>query len=56
MVGAVFQGRYKKREIRDFEDLIMVRRYLQNNPVKKGFVERPGDYKWMKIWSDLCIL
>jgi REP element-mobilizing transposase RayT len=49
MVGAVFQGRYKKREIRDFEDLIGVRRYLQNNPVKKKYVERPGDYKWMKI-------
>jgi hypothetical protein len=49
MVGAVFQGRYKKREIRDFEDLITVRRYLRNNPVKKGYVEWPGDYRWMKI-------
>lgn len=49
MVGAVFQGRYKKREIRDFGDLITVRRYLRDNPVKKGYVERPGDYKWMRI-------
>jgi hypothetical protein len=49
MVGAVFQGRYKKREIRDFEDIITVRRYLQQNPVKKRYVERPGDYKWMRI-------
>ena len=53
MVGAVFQGRYKKREIRDFEDLITVRRYLRQNPVKKGYVEKPGDYKWMKIGDRL---
>lgn len=49
MTGAVFQGRYKKREIIDFIDLVTVRRYLQQNPVKKRYVERPGDYKWMKI-------
>jgi len=53
MVGAVFQGRYKKREIRGFEDLITVRRYLRQNPVKKGFVEKHGDYKWMKIGDRL---
>lgn len=49
MIGAVFQGRYKKREIEDFEDLLIVRAYLWQNPVKKGFVEDPGDYKWMRI-------
>jgi REP element-mobilizing transposase RayT len=49
MVGAVFQGRYKKREIKDFEDLLIVRTYLWQNPVKKEFVESPGDYKWMRI-------
>ena len=49
MVGAVFQGRYQKREIKDSGDLTTVRRYLQNNPVKTGYVERPGDYRWMRI-------
>jgi len=52
MVGAVFQGRYKKREIKGSEDLVTVRRYVRDNPVKKGYVERPGDYKWMRIGSD----
>jgi REP element-mobilizing transposase RayT len=49
MVGAVFQGRYKKREVKDFEDLIMLRRYLRQNPVKDGFVVNPDDYKWMRL-------
>lgn len=49
MVGAVFQGRYKKREIKGIEDLVIVRRYLRQNPVIKGYVEKPGDYKWMRI-------
>jgi REP element-mobilizing transposase RayT len=49
MVGAVFQGRYKKREVKSIEDLIILRNYLRQNPVKEGFVERFGDYKWMRI-------
>jgi putative transposase len=48
-VGAVFQGRYKKRLIRDLDDLISLRSYLRQNPVKEGFVANPEDYKWMRI-------
>lgn len=53
MVGAVFQGRYKKREVKDVDDLLTLRSYLRQNPVKEGFVSNPEDYKWMEIGDRL---
>jgi len=45
-VGHVFQGRYKSEAIEDTPYLLTAVRYIHNNPVKAGFVNVPGQYKW----------
>jgi REP element-mobilizing transposase RayT len=48
-VGHVFQGRYKAKHIPTKQDLRRVRKYIQNNPIKEGWVEDPDDYRWMRV-------
>jgi len=49
--GHVFQGRYGSECVEDDSYLLTVVRYIHNNPVKAGIVQRPEDYKWSSIHS-----
>ena len=44
--GHVFQDRFKSQAIESDDYLLQVIRYVHNNPVKAGMVEKVGDYKW----------
>jgi len=44
--GHVFQDRFKSQAIESDEYLLQVIRYVHNNPVKAGIVEKAKDYKW----------
>ena len=45
-VGHLFQDRFKSEPINDERYLLAAVRYIHNNPVKAGIVEKPGQYKW----------
>jgi len=51
MVGHVFQGRYKAKEIITGSSRRRIVRYLRENPVKDNLVEESGMYKWLEIRS-----
>jgi len=44
--SAFWQKRYYDRNIRDEQEFRMKLRYLHRNPVKRGLVKGPGDWKW----------
>ena len=45
--GATFwQKRYYDRNTRDYDEFVEKLRYIHRNPVKRGLVEEPGDWKW----------
>ena len=48
-IGHVFQGRYKAKQITTYQGLLNVRKYIQQNPVKAGYCDKPENYKW--LWS-----
>jgi REP-associated tyrosine transposase len=41
-----WQKRYYDRNIRDYEEFAEKLRYLHRNPIKRGLVENPADWKW----------
>lgn len=45
-VGYVFRDRYKVEEIKDLHHLYSCIKYVHNNPVKAGIVNKPEDYKY----------
>ncbi len=45
-VGHLFQDRFKSEPIEDERYLMAVARYIHNNPVKAGIVEKIRDYRW----------
>lgn len=45
-VGHLFQDRFKSEPVEDEKYLMAVTRYIHNNPVKAGIVNKPEDYKW----------
>jgi REP element-mobilizing transposase RayT len=45
-VGHVFQDRYKSEAVEDEPYLLAVTRYIHNNPVKAGIVDKPQQYPW----------
>lgn len=45
-VGHVFQDRFKSEPVEDERYMMAAVRYIHNNPVKAGMVEKPGDYNW----------
>jgi REP element-mobilizing transposase RayT len=49
--GHVFQGRYKTKELPNRKALKQARGYLEENPVKAKYVQKPEDYPWRKIWK-----
>lgn len=44
--GHLFQGRYKGILVEADEYALELSRYIHLNPVRIGFVNEPGDYKW----------
>ncbi|MEN6390483.1 MAG: transposase [Syntrophomonas sp.] len=50
-VGHVFQGRFKSEPVVDDRYLLSVLRYVHNNPVKAGIVEKPEHYAWSSYYS-----
>lgn len=44
--GSFWQKRYYDRNVRDAEEFTVKLRYLHRNPVKRGLVAEPGDWKW----------
>ncbi len=45
-VGHVFQDRYRSEPIEDERYLMAVIRYIHNNPVKAGIIEKLEQYQW----------
>jgi putative transposase len=44
--GPFWQKRYHDRNVRDAREFTVKLRYLHRNPVKRGLVTDPGDWKW----------
>jgi len=60
-VGYLFQGRYRSKMIGQDSYLLECARYIERNPVRSGFVNNPGHYRWSSCHSYLggrsnCIL
>ncbi len=45
-LGSFWQKRYYDRNVRDTREFGIKLRYLHRNPVKRGLVQDPGDWKW----------
>lgn len=45
-IGHLFQDRFKSEPIENDRYLLAVVRYIHNNPVKAGIVEKPEQYRW----------
>ncbi|MFI5117154.1 MAG: REP-associated tyrosine transposase [Terriglobales bacterium] len=45
-LGSFWQKRYYDRNVRDAREFMVKLRYLHRNPVKRGLVKEPGDWKW----------
>ncbi|MBV8049996.1 MAG: transposase [Acidobacteriaceae bacterium] len=44
--SSFWQKRYYDRNLRDEHEFRLKLRYLHRNPVKRGLVNEPGDWKW----------
>ncbi len=44
--GHLFQGRFKSESVEDDKYLLVVLRYIHQNPTKAGLVKTPKDYRW----------
>jgi putative transposase len=44
--GSFWEKRYYDRNVRDAREFIVKLRYLHRNPVKRGLVSKPEDWKW----------
>jgi REP element-mobilizing transposase RayT len=45
-VGHVFQGRFKDQIVQEERYLLVLSRYIANNPVRAGLVKHPADWRW----------
>ena len=45
-LGSFWQKRYYDRNVRDAREFGVKLRYLHRNPVKRGLVKDPGEWKW----------
>jgi putative transposase len=45
-LGPFWQARYYDRNVRDYEEFTVKLRYLHRNPVERGLVAKPEDWKW----------
>ena len=48
-----WQSESYDRWVRNGEEFEKIRRYIENNPVKAGFVGRPEDYRWSSAYGRL---
>lgn len=53
LVGHVFQGRYRVKEVRSLKSLERLTNYIKMNPVKDKIVTDWKYYRWLKIRSDI---
>jgi putative transposase len=44
--GSFWEKRYHDRNVRDYDEFIVKLRYLHRNPVKRGLVCAPEEWKW----------
>ncbi|MGA7572873.1 MAG: transposase [Terriglobales bacterium] len=44
--GSFWEKRYYDRNVRDYEEFTVKLRYVHRNPVKRGLVLRPEEWKW----------
>jgi putative transposase len=44
--GSFWQKRYYDRNVRNWREFTVKLRYLHRNPVKRGLVKNPADWKW----------
>ena len=44
--GSFWQKRYYDRNVRDYREFVIKLRYLHRNPVKRGLVASPEEWKW----------
>lgn len=44
--GTLWQKRYYDHNVRTYEKFVEKLRYIHRNPVKRGLVEKPEDWKW----------
>ncbi|MGH9513753.1 MAG: REP-associated tyrosine transposase, partial [Terriglobales bacterium] len=44
--GSFWQKRYYDRNVRDEREFKVKLRYLHRNPVKRGLVKEPGEWRW----------
>jgi putative transposase len=42
----LWQKRYYDHNVRNYESFVETLRYIHRNPVKRGLVEKPEDWKW----------
>ncbi len=58
--GSFWQKRYHDRNIRDADEFTTKLRYLHRNPVKRGLVKEPGDWKWSSFrhyaYRETCVV
>ena len=45
-LASFWQKRYYDRNVRDAREFGVKLRYLHRNPVKRGLVKDPGEWKW----------
>jgi REP-associated tyrosine transposase len=46
LIGAFWQHESYDHVVRDYEELLRIVRYIENNPVKAGLVASPQDWRW----------
>lgn len=44
--GAFWQRRYYDHNVRDYDSFVEKLRYLHRNPVKRGLVAQPDEWRW----------
>jgi len=44
--GSFWQKRYYDRNVKDYREFVIKLRYLHRNPVKRGLVPKPEEWKW----------
>jgi putative transposase len=49
--GAVYQSRYYARELDDARNYFGTVRYVEQNPLKDGYVRRAQDWPWCSAWD-----
>ena len=51
--GHVYQGRFKSFPVQDDRHLLAMLRYVEQNPLSAGLVERAQMWPWGSLWSRL---